>query len=236
HHRHHPQGHHPQEAQQAQGLRQVMIGAEPGLTLAAVAAVARGGAAVTVAPAALERVRAARAFVAQICAEDRVVYGVTTGLGKLSSVKIAPEQLAELQRNLIRSHSSGLGEPFDVPTTRAVLLLLLNSVARGHSGVRVALLELLVSLLNTGVTPVVPSRGSVGASGDLAPLAHLSLVLIGEGEAVYQGERLPGAEALRRAGLAPVTLGAKEGLALINGTHVMEACGALAVIDAWRLI
>src|SRR5262249_5639835 len=148
HHRHHPQGHHPQEAQQAQGLRQVMIGAEPGLTLAAVAAVARGGAAVTVAPAALERGRGGRAFVEQICAEDLGVYAVTTGFGKLSSVKIAPEQLAELQRNLIRSHSSGLGEPFDVPTTRAVLLLLLNSVARGHSGVRVALLELLVSLLN----------------------------------------------------------------------------------------
>src|SRR5262249_12430804 len=119
---------------------------------------------------------------------------------------------------------------------RAVLLLLLNSLARGHSGVRVALLELLVGLLNTGVTPVVPTRGSVGASGDLAPLAHLSLVLIGEGEAWYRGERLPGAEALRRAGLTPVTLGAKEGLALINGTHVMEACGALAVADARPLV
>src|SRR5262245_14433420 len=177
---------------QALALRRVAIGGEPGLTLAAVVAVARGGVPVALAPAALERVRAARAFVERICAEDRVVYGVTTGFGKLSSVKIAPEQLAALQRNLIRSHSSGVGEPFDVPTTRAVLLLLLNSLARGHSGVRAALLELLVGLLNARVTPVVPTRGSVGASGDLAPLAHLSLVLAGEGEAWYQDERLAG--------------------------------------------
>ncbi|MGZ6390149.1 MAG: histidine ammonia-lyase, partial [Ktedonobacterales bacterium] len=140
------------------------------------------------------------------------------------------------QRNLIRSHSSGVGEPFDIETTRAVLLLLANSLAQGHSGVRVELLEALLALLNAGVTPVVPKRGSVGASGDLAPLAHLSLVLIGEGEAWYAGERLPGAEALRRAGLAAFTLGAKEGLALINGTHVMEASGALALADAWRLL
>src|SRR5262249_33941017 len=125
---------HHTRPREAQDLRQVTIGAEPGLTLAAVAAVARGDATVTLASAALERVQAARAFVEQICAEDRVVYGVTTGFGKLSSVKIAPEQLAELQRNLIRSHSSGVGEPFDMPTTRAVLLLLLNSIAHGHSG------------------------------------------------------------------------------------------------------
>ncbi|HEV7130003.1 MAG TPA: histidine ammonia-lyase, partial [Ktedonobacterales bacterium] len=198
--------------------------------------VAREDARVRLDDAAIERVRAARAFVDRICAEDRTVYGVTTGFGHLSRIKIAPDQLADLQRNLIRSHASGVGEPFDVATARAVMLLLANSLARGHSGVRLELLRLLVGMLNAGVTPVIPMRGSVGASGDLAPLAHLSLVLIGEGEAWFAGERLPGAEALRHADLAPVTLAAKEGLALINGTHVMEACGALALADSWRLL
>ncbi|MGZ3640194.1 MAG: histidine ammonia-lyase, partial [Ktedonobacterales bacterium] len=206
------------------------------LTLEEVVAVARGGAQVRLSAPAVERVRMGRAFVERISAENRTVYGVTTGFGHLSSVKIAQDQLAELQRNLIRSHSSGVGEPFDIETTRAVLLLLANSLARGHSGVRVELLDALLALLNAGVTPVVPKRGSVGASGDLAPLAHLSLVLIGEGEAWYAGKRLPGAEALRQAGLSPFTLGAKEGLALINGTHVMEANGALALADAWQLL
>ncbi len=218
--------------------QRVTIGQESGrrLTLGDVVAVAREGAQVRISPQAADRVRAARAFVERICAENRTVYGVTTGFGHLSSVKIDSEQLAELQRNLIRSHASGFGEPFDVPTTRAVLLLLANSLSRGHSGVRLEVIELLAGMLNAGVTPVVPRVGSVGASGDLAPLAHLSLVLIGEGEACYQEARLPGAEALRRAHLTPVTLGAKEGLALINGTHVMEAVGALALADAWRLV
>src|SRR5262249_30311096 len=154
----------------------------------------------------------------------------------LSSVKIDHDQLAELQRNLLRSHASGVGESFDMPTVRAVMLLLANSLSRGHSGVRPALVELLVGMLNANLAPVIPTRGSVGASGDLAPLAHLGLVLIGEGEAWHAGERLPGAEALQRVGLAPIQLAEKEGLALINGTHVMEACGALAVTDAWRLL
>ncbi len=214
----------------------VTLGGKTRITLAEVAAVARASARVTLAPAAVRRVQAARAFVERISEENRTVYGVTTGFGHLSSVKIAPDQLSDLQRNLIRSHASGVGEPFDIPTTRAIMTLLANSLARGHSGVRVEVVRLLVSLLNTGVTPVVPMRGSVGASGDLAPLAYLSLVLIGEGEAWYAGERLPGDEALRRAGLTPVVLGAKEGLALINGTHVMEACGTLAIADSWRLL
>lgn len=230
-----------QRAQQTHGTHTTVVigrGSSPAerLTLSEVVMVAREGAQVRLAAQAVERVHAGRAFVEGICAENRTVYGVTTGFGHLSSVKIAPDQLAELQRNLIRSHASGVGEPFDIETTRAVLLLLANSLAQGHSGVRVELLESLLAMLNAGVTPVVPKRGSVGASGDLAPLAHLSLVLIGEGEAWYAGERLPGGEALRRAGLAPYTLGAKEGLALINGTHVMEANGALAIADAWRLL
>ncbi len=218
------------------GHKTITLGGGRMLTLAQVDAVARGGASVAIAPAARERVSGGRAFVERIGAEDRTVYGVTTGFGHLSSVKIAASDLADLQRNLIRSHASGVGEPFDPATVRAVALLLLNSLARGHSGVRIELVELLAELLNRGVTPVMPTRGSVGASGDLAPLAHFSLVLIGEGEAWYAGERMPGGEALRRAGLTPLTLQAKEGLALINGTHVMEACGALAIVDAWRLL
>ncbi len=213
----------------------VHIGGIRRITLDEVAAVARGGALVRLAPGSLERVRAARAFVDQLCAEDRTVYGVTTGFGHLSRVKIPNDHVEALQRNLIRSHASGVGEPFDIPTARAVMLMLANSLSRGHSGVREQTLGLLVNMLNHGVTPVIPMRGSVGASGDLAPLAHLSLTLIGEGEAWYDGQRFPGAEALRAAGLEPVTLGAKEGLALINGTHVMEACGSLALNDARRL-
>lgn len=206
------------------------------LTPDAVVAVARAGATVELAPAAVARIRAARALVERLIDEDRTVYGVTTGFGHLSRVKIARDTLADLQRNLIRSHASGIGEPLDVPTTRAVVLLLANSLSRGHSGVRVDLVRLLIGLLNAGVTPVVPARGSVGASGDLAPLAHLALVLIGEGEAWFAGERLAGGAALRRAELEPTTLAAKEGLALINGTHVMEACGILAVHDTRKLL
>lgn len=216
--------------------RELIIGGREALTLEGVVGVAREGIQVRLAPAAAGRVRAARAFVDQIGAEGQTVYGITTGFGHLSCVKIPGDQLAGLQRNLIRSHASGVGEPFPPATVRAVMLLLANSLARGHSGVRVEVIELLLGMLNAGVTPVVPRRGSVGASGDLAPLAHLSLTLIGEGEVEYQGKRLPGGEALRRAGLVPVTLGAKEGLALINGTHVMEACGALALADAKRLL
>jgi histidine ammonia-lyase len=218
------------------GRRVVTLSGKERMTLAEVVAVADLGARVSLSHMAEQRVQAARRFVDRICEENRTVYGVTTGFGHLSSVKIPSPQLAELQRNLIRSHSSGVGEPFDVATTRAVMVLLTNSLARGYSGIRLEVVRLLIAMLNRGVTPLIPMRGSVGASGDLAPLAHLSLVLIGEGEARYEGERLPGGEALRRAGLEPVILQAKEGLALINGTHVMEACGALAVIDAWRLL
>ncbi len=213
----------------------VHIGGARRMTLDEVVAVARNGARVRLAPGAAERVRAARAFVDQLCAEDRTVYGITTGFGHLSRVKIPNDQVEALQRNLIRSHSSGVGDPFDIPTARAIMLMLANSLAHGHSGVRERTLGLLVNMLNHGVTPVIPTRGSVGASGDLAPLAHLSLTLIGEGEAWHDGYRQPSAEALRAAGLEPVTLGAKEGLALINGTHVMEACGSLALYDARRL-
>jgi histidine ammonia-lyase len=174
-------------------------------------------------------------LIEEILAAGHTVYGVNTGFGKLSDVRIPPEKLAELQFNLVRSHAGGVGSPLSEGESRAMLLLRANVLAKGFSGVRPALLELLVSLLNAGVHPVIPEKGSVGASGDLAPLAHLALVVIGEGEAFYRGERLPGGEALRRAGLQPMQLAAKEGLALLNGTQAMTAVGALAVARACRV-
>jgi histidine ammonia-lyase len=168
--------------------------------------------------------------------DGSVIYGVTTGFGQLASVRIPPEDTAQLQVNLLRSHAVGTGPPLAEDVVRGMLLLLGASLRRGHSGVRVETVELVHALLERGVTPVVPSKGSVGSSGDLAPLAHLALVLIGEGEATYEGERLTGGDALARAGLQPIELTAKEGLALINGTHLMAAAGGLAVREARRLL
>jgi histidine ammonia-lyase len=170
--------------------------------------------------------RAARA-VAQLLERGEVVYGVTTGFGAFKDRLIPPAQVETLQRNILVSHAVGVGDPFDLPTTRAIMLIRANTLARGHSGIRLATLQLLLDMLNAGVHPIIPEKGSLGASGDLAPLAHMSLVFLGEGEAEYQGQRLAGAEALRRANLKPVTLAAKEGLALTNGTAVMCALGAL---------
>jgi histidine ammonia-lyase len=206
------------------------------LTLAEIEAVAAGTRRVTVAPAALERVAAGRACIERILASGRIVYGVNTGFGKLADVHIPPESLAQLQVNLVRSHACGLGEPLSEAESRAMLLLRANVLAKGLSGCRPALVELLTALVNAGVAPVIPEKGSVGASGDLAPLAHLALVVIGEGDASLEGDRLPGGEALRRAGLAPLALAAKEGLALLNGTQAMTAVGALAVARARRLV
>ncbi len=178
--------------------------------------------------------RAARA-VDELLARGEIAYGITTGFGAFKDRLIRPEQVAELQRNIVMSHAVGVGDPFDQPTTRAIMLIRANTLARGHSGIRPATLQLLLDMLNAGVHPVIPEKGSLGASGDLAPLAHMSLVLIGEGEAQYQGQRVSGAEALARAGLSPVTLAAKEGLALTNGTAVMTALGALESYRARRL-
>ena len=205
-------------------------------TLAELEAVARGAAPQPLEPADRERIAAGRATVEEALRDGRVVYGVTTGFGQLSSVRIDAADAAQLQVNLLRSHAVGSGDPLDAEIVRGMVLLLASSLRRGHSGVRVELVELLLALLDRDVVPVVPSRGSVGSSGDLAPLAHLALVLIGEGEAIAGGERLPGAVALERAGLAPVPLEAKEGLALINGTHLMAAAGGLALRDARRVL
>lgn len=204
------------------------------LTLEAIEAAA-DGARVSVAPEARERVARSRAFVEERFASGEAIYGVTTGFGRLANVHVAPSDAELLQLNLVRSHASGTGAPLDTRFVRAAGVLRANSLSAGHSGIKVETLDLIVELLNRGVTPVVPCQGSVGASGDLAPLAHMTLTLIGEGEARYDNDRLPSLVALKRAGLRPVVLGAKEGLALINGTQVMTGIAALGLLRAQRL-
>jgi histidine ammonia-lyase len=206
------------------------------LTIADVWEVAVDGAPAALAPSAVERMQAARALVDEVAHSDsHHTYGVNTGFGRFVSREI-PEALAsELQLRLLRSHACGVGEPYPREIIRAALLLRVNTLAKGYSGARVELAELLVGCLERNVLPRVPSRGSVGASGDLAPLAHLALPLVGEGEAEVDGELLPGAEALTRVGLTPVRLAAKEGLSLINGTQFMAAFGALGAVRANRL-
>src|SRR5882724_11931500 len=205
------------------------------LTLAQVAAVASGIEHVSLSPAARARVERSRRVVEQIVDEGRAVYGVNTGFGKLSDLHIPKSQLRELQLNLVRSHSCGLGAPLSEAEARAMLLLRANVLAEGFSGCRPILIETLIAMIERGVTPVIPEKGSVGASGDLAPLAHLALTVIGEGEAFYHGERLPGREALQRAEIEPVQLEVKEGIALLNGTQAMGAVGGLALWRAERV-
>ncbi|HYY99017.1 MAG TPA: histidine ammonia-lyase [Pyrinomonadaceae bacterium] len=205
------------------------------LTLEEVARVARGRAGASLADSARERMEASRRAVEAIVAESRVVYGVNTGFGKLSDVTVGPDELRELQINLVRSHACGVGQPLPEDETRAMMLLRANVLAKGFSGARVVVAETLLAMLARGVVPVVPEKGSVGASGDLAPLSHLALCCVGEGEAFYEGGRMPGGEALRRAGVEPLRLEAKEGLALLNGTQALTAVGALALERAGRL-
>jgi histidine ammonia-lyase len=205
------------------------------LTLEDLDDVARRRRPVALAPAAREAVARSRRVVDDAVARGDVVYGVTTGFGNFADVVIPLDHLRELQLNLVRSHAAGVGEPLGEPETRALMLLRANVLAKGFSGVRAETLELLLGMLNQGVHPVIPSQGSVGASGDLAPLAHLAVALVGEGDAVLEGRLLPAAEALRAGRLRPVSLEAKEGLALINGTQLITGVLALAVAEAWRL-
>lgn len=202
------------------------------LTLPLVTAVACDGVTVGLSPSVRPKVQAARDLVEETVARAEPVYGVTTGFGKLKNVRIPPEDAKDLQRNLVRSHSTGVGAPLPEDAARASVLLRAHSLATGNSGVRIDVIELLLDLLNRGVTPMIPSQGSVGASGDLAPLAHMALVLIGEGEAFYKGARMSGVDALARAGLRPLTLSFKEGLSLINGTQIMTGIGALTLVRA----
>jgi histidine ammonia-lyase len=205
------------------------------LTLDDLVAIAGDDEHVSLTEPARTRVRAARAVVERAASEDAPAYGINTGFGNFATVRIPHESLTELQINLLRSHAAGVGDPLPVPIVRATMALRANVLAKGFSGIRLETLELLLALLNRRIHPVVPSRGSVGASGDLAPLAHLGLVLIGEGEAWRDGTRESGAHALSRAGLSPVSLAAKEGLALINGTQPSTALLALALAGAERL-
>src|SRR5216683_3771539 len=198
--------------------------------------VALRGEQVQLTASAIERMNASRAVVERVVASGATAYGINTGFGKLASVGISPEQVRQLQVNLVRSHSCGVGAPLNEAETRAMMLLRANALAKGLSGVRPRVVEALCQMLNAKVHPVIPSQGSVGASGDLAPLAHLAQVVIGEGRAMFRGEVLPGAEAMKRAGIAPVALEAKEGLSLLNGTQGMLALLSLGLREADDLV
>jgi histidine ammonia-lyase len=205
------------------------------LTLEQIAAVAIGDEHVAISPPARSRIAASRQVIEQIVTRDTVVYGVNTGFGKLSDVRVPRDELRQLQLNLVRSHACGIGHPLSAPEVRAMMLLRANVLTLGFSGIRWDVIELLCEMLNRRVHPVVPEKGSVGASGDLAPLAHLALSVIGEGEVFFEGQRMATAEALRRAKLKALELEAKEGLALLNGTQAMHAVGGLALLRAQRL-
>jgi histidine ammonia-lyase len=193
-----------------------------------------GGDAVVLHPSSHTGIAAAFALVAKAAAGNDAVYGVNTGFGKLASVKIATKDVATLQRNLILSHCCGVGEALDEATTRLMMALKLLSLGRGASGVAMTTVTLIEAMLTKGVTPVIPSQGSVGASGDLAPLAHMAAAMIGEGEAMFESVRMDAGTALKKAGLTPIILGAKEGLALINGTQFSTACALVGLWGAWR--
>ncbi|MDE4193278.1 MULTISPECIES: histidine ammonia-lyase [Rhodobacterales] len=213
-----------------------MIEMTPGaVTLQTLETLYRSDTPVRLDPAARPAVEAAARMVADAAAGDAPIYGINTGFGKLASTRIAPEDTATLQRNLILSHCCGVGDPLPADRTRLMMALKLLSMGRGASGVRWSVIAQIEAMLACGVIPVVPSQGSVGASGDLAPLAHMAAVMIGEGEATYDGARMPGARALELAGLEPIVLGPKEGLGLINGTQFSTACALAGLFDAWRL-
>ena len=211
----------------------VLTGAD--LTIADVEAVARQGARATLDPDARARMQEAREVVERLVADGAVAYGVTTGFGDLATVNIRPEDTGRLQENLLMSHAAGVGPPFPTEVVRAMLLLRANTLALGHSGCRPLVVDALLAFLAAEVHPIVPEQGSLGASGDLAPLAHLALPLIGRGEVEFRGQRMPALLALDEAGLSPLRLEAKEGLVLLNGTQMMSAVGALVLADADRL-
>jgi histidine ammonia-lyase len=215
-------------------MKEIRLGVD-GMTLEALVVIAREGARVRLTKEAETRIVGARKLVEKWMEEGKTIYGITTGFGVLSDVPISKEDARRLQKNIIMSHSAGVGDPLDEETVRATIALRIKDLARGHSGIRLETVLSLQEVLNRGICPVIPEKGSVGASGDLAPLAHLSLVLLGLGEAFCKGKRISGAEALRRCGIQPLKLEAAEGLALVNGTQLMTAIGGLAVYDALRL-
>jgi histidine ammonia-lyase len=214
---------------------QVVIDGET-LTIDDIVSVARSGAQVKLSPKAKKKVQHAANFITKLIDSEEIIYGVTTGFGPFSEVVISEDKALALQRNLIISHAAGVGNPLSKEVVRAAMLLRANTLAKGNSGIRISTLQLLIDLINHEIHPIIPEKGSVGASGDLAPLAHMVLVLIGEGEAEYKGKILTGAQALKQAGLKPIELGPKEGIALINGTQIMTAIAALTTADARTLV
>ena len=206
------------------------------LTLRDIIEVARENEKVTLSAEAIRRVKQSRATLQRLLDEGNTIYGVNTGFGELSNVKIPPNKIQQLQTNLIRSHAAGVSEPVNTETTRATMLLRANTLAKGFSGVKPETVQTVIDMLNKKVHPIIPSKGSVGASGDLAPLSHMILVLTGEGKAEYNGKILTGKQAMKKAGITPIKLDYKEGLALNNGTQLMTAIAALSVYDAQNLI
>lgn len=217
-------------------VKKSVIITQEGLKLEDVVNVARKGYSVEVSKESLEKVKKTRDLVDRFVDEGRIVYGITTGFGKFSDVAITKEETGLLQRNLIISHACGVGNPLPEEVVRAILLLRINALSKGHSGIRVSTLNTMVDMLNKGVHPIIPEKGSLGASGDLAPLSHMVLTMIGEGEAIYKGQRMDSKEAMQKAGIELVELTSKEGLALINGTQVMTGVGVMATYDAINLI
>lgn len=213
---------------------EIIIG-ENNLTLQDVIAVARHRAEIALSKTSEEKMNLSRGYVEKLLREKKTVYGLTTGFGKFSDTYISNEDTQELQINLIRSHACGIGVALPEEVVRAIMLLRIKSLSFGYSGIRLKVVQTMVEMLNKNVVPIVPEKGSLGASGDLAPLSHVALVIVGEGEAMYEGRRMDGGAAMKLAGIEPVTLEAKEGLALINGTQVMTAVGAIACYDAQNL-
>lgn len=206
------------------------------LTIEQVVDVARRGAKLSLGEPALQRMAESRKVVDDLVEREALVYGVTTGFGEFANIRVSAAKAEELQRNLIRSHAAGVGEPLPGDVVRGMMAIRANGLAKGYSGIRPETVRLLTEMVNQGVLPVVPSRGSVGSSGDLAPLSHLGLAMMGEGECVLDGKAMDAKDALKKAGLRPATFGAKEGLALVNGTCMMASFGALLVHDAMRLL
>ncbi len=216
-------------------MNEIFIDGET-LTIEEIVRVARENAKVKIPEKTKDKVRKSREVLERLIRENQVIYGVNTGFGALSNKKILPEEIKQLQVNIIRSHSTGVEKPLSTEIVRALMFLRVNTLAKGYSGIRLKILETLVEMLNKGVHPLIPSKGSVGASGDLTPLSHMTLVLIGEGKAEYKGEILDGKEAMMKAEIKPVQLEAKEGIALNNGTQLMTAIATLTIHDAENLI
>ena len=215
-------------------MKEIELGID-GMKVQDLVAIAREGSRIRLAKECEERIAKSRRLVERWLLEGRVIYGVTTGFGALSDVVIAPEAAGSLQENILLSHSAGVGDLLSEEEVRAMMALRVKDLARGHSGIRIETVRMLIDLLNRGVAPAVPEKGSVGASGDLAPQAHMGLVLIGQGEAFYEGAMMSGAEALEKCAMTPLRLEAGEGLALVNGTQMSTAIGGLAVYDAGGL-